>query len=89
MKLSVSFGDEGVGKAIAFAEQGYRQYLLKDHQTARDLFYMALACDSAQGAVHQYLSRVTSGKLAELHLRKSSELGFYRAIHEIATGDND
>jgi hypothetical protein len=84
-----SFGDDGVGKAIPYAERGYRRYLMRDYETARNLFYMALACDSTQGAVHYYLSEVTSGKLAELHLRKSSEVGFYRAIHEIAIGDRD
>jgi hypothetical protein len=83
-----NYGGEGVGKAIPFAVDGYRHYLLRNHETARTMFYKALVCDSTQGAIHYYLSRVTSGKLAVLHLRKSSEMGFYRAIHEVAARDD-
>jgi len=77
---SNSFGSSGVGKSILYALEGYQQYLLKDRNGARDVFYMALASESTQGAIHYYLSQVTDGKLSELHLRESAKIGYYMAI---------
>lgn len=74
-------------RSIPYAAEGYRLYLLKNYSLAKDFFYKALACDSTQGALHYYLSRVTSGELSKLHLKKSAETGFYRAISRHVTMD--
>lgn len=74
------FGNSAIGKSIGYALDGYRQYLMKNNWGARDLFYMSLVCDSTQGSIHYYLSRVTDGKLSEYHLKQACRIGYYKAV---------
>ncbi len=76
------FDGDGIEKSIFYAVKAYGHFILKEYETARDDFYKALVCDSTQGAIHYYLSKVTSGPLSDLHLRKSAEIGYYGAVHE-------
>ena len=78
-----SFGGGDSGRAVPYAVTGFQMYLLNRNKTARDNFYRALACDPDQASIHYYLSKTTDGRLSEYHLKKSAEMGFYKAINEI------
>jgi len=78
-----NYGGGDAGRTIPYAVSAFRMYLLKNYHTARDNFYKALACDPGQASIHYYLSKTTTGKLSELHLKKAAEMGYYIAIHEL------
>ncbi|PKK83757.1 MAG: hypothetical protein CVT49_06985 [candidate division Zixibacteria bacterium HGW-Zixibacteria-1] len=79
-----TFGEDGVGQSIPYAVAGMQMYLIKNLESARDNFYKALVRDTSQASIQYYLSKVTSGKLSELHLKKAAEMGYYRAINELS-----
>ncbi len=67
------------GRALPYAVKGFQDYILKNYESSRDNFYKCLALLENNGAVHYYLSLVTTGALADFHARKSAEAGFYPA----------
>jgi hypothetical protein len=82
--LASRLGNLGFAGSIRYASDGYSQLLLKHKSRARELFYMALAGDPDQAAVHYYLSKVTDGDLARYHLARAAEIGYYKAVREYA-----
>ena len=71
-----------VSGAIVNAVVGYSWYVAGDYPKAREYFYRSMVFDNEQASVHYYLSRVTSGHLAEYHRKQAASRGFYLAGRE-------
>jgi|WetSurMetagenome_2_1015567.scaffolds.fasta_scaffold74025_2 hypothetical protein len=80
--LTSNLGNTTFAGSIRYASDGYAQYLIKNKHRAKELFYMALAGDPMQGAIHYYLAKVTDGELSRYHLARSAQIGYYAAIRE-------
>ncbi|MEW5925238.1 MAG: hypothetical protein AB1746_14750, partial [Candidatus Zixiibacteriota bacterium] len=78
-----TFGEEGVGQSIPYAVAGMQMFLIKNPEMARDNFYRAWVRDTSQASIQYYLSKVTSGKLSELHLKRAAQMDYYQAIIEL------
>ena len=79
---SANFGTSNFAKSIHAAAKGYEYFLEGKKDMARESLNLGLAGDSAQAAIHYYLSQLTEGKLSEYHLNKALKVGLYVPYEE-------